>query len=143
MFVEQLKKKEECIISSFLEEGGCFSPLGWLPPFSSRNLFAGRIQLSSLKNHISLIWHHFGMKVWAFIGLWFSNPKTLSLHQLDFCSFRYSSWNDQRSTLANCKIWLWRLRFPCSFLFYFLALDVQKGMGVIFLMPLESLHFNL
>jgi hypothetical protein len=33
MFVEQLiKKKEECMISSFLEEGGHFSPLGWLPP---------------------------------------------------------------------------------------------------------------
>ena len=28
-------------------------------------------------------------------------------------------------------------------LFYFLALDVQKGMDVSFLMPLESLHFNL
>ena len=36
MFVEQLiKKKEEYIISSFLEEEGIFSPLGWLPPFSS------------------------------------------------------------------------------------------------------------
>jgi hypothetical protein len=36
MFVEQLiKKKEECIILSFLEEGGCFSPLGWLlPPYA-------------------------------------------------------------------------------------------------------------
>jgi hypothetical protein len=27
--------------------------------------------------------------------------------------------------------------------FFFLALDLQKGMEVSFLMPLESLHFNL
>jgi hypothetical protein len=40
MFVEQLiKKKEECMISGFLEEGGRFSPLAWLPPFSSLILF--------------------------------------------------------------------------------------------------------
>ena len=30
-----------------------------------------------------------------------------------------------------------------SSLFYFLALDVQKGMNVSFLMSLESLHFDL
>jgi hypothetical protein len=78
-----------------------------------------------------------------FIEIWVMNPNKLSLHQLDFCSSRYSSWNSQRSTLADCEIWLWRLRFPCSFLFYFLALNVQKGMDVSFLMPLESLHFNL
>jgi len=66
-----------------------------------------------------------------------------SLHQFDFCSSRYSSWNGQRSTLTDCEIWFWRLRFPCSSLFYFLALDVQKGMDVSFLMPLESLHFKL
>jgi hypothetical protein len=28
-------------------------------------------------------------------------------------------------------------------LFYFLVLDFQKGMDVSFLMPLESLHFDL
>jgi hypothetical protein len=33
--------------------------------------------------------------------------------------------------------------FHALSLFYFLTLDVQKGMGVSFLMPLESLHFNL
>jgi hypothetical protein len=39
MFVEQLiKKKEECMILAFIEEGG-FSLLGWLPPFSSLILF--------------------------------------------------------------------------------------------------------
>jgi len=32
MFVEQLIKKEECMISGFLKEGGYFSPLGWLRP---------------------------------------------------------------------------------------------------------------
>jgi len=99
--------------------------------------------MSSLKTHISLIWHPFWLKFGAFIEIWLMNPKQLSLHQLDFDSSRYSSWNSRRSTMADCEIWLWRLRFPCSFLFYFLALDVQKGMDVSFLMPLESLHFNL
>jgi len=99
--------------------------------------------MSSLKNHISLIWHHVWLKFGAFIEFWVMNLKQLSLHQLDFCSSRYSSWNSRRSTLADCEIWLWRLRFPFSSLFYFLALDIQKGMDVSFLMPLESLHFNL
>jgi hypothetical protein len=99
--------------------------------------------MSSLKNHISLIWHRFWLKFRVFIELWVMNPKKLSLHKLDFCSSRYSSCNSRRSTLADCKIWLWRLRFSCSFLFYFLVLDFQKGMDVSFLMPLESLHFNL
>jgi len=84
-------------------------------------------------------WFKFGV----FIGLCVRNPTKLSLHQLDFCSSRYSSCNGRRSTLADCEIWLWRLRFPCSSLFYFLALGVQKFMDVSFLMPLESLHFNL
>jgi len=36
MFVEQLiKKKEECIISSSLEEGGVFLFLAGCPPFPS------------------------------------------------------------------------------------------------------------
>jgi hypothetical protein len=62
------------------------------------------------------------------------NPKQLSLHQLDFCSFRYSSWNSQRSTLADGEI-----DFEgCDF-----HADVQKGMDVSFLFPLKSLHFNL
>jgi len=98
----------------------------------------------SLKNYIShVIWTLFWLKFGAFIELWVMNLKKLSLHQLDFCSSRYSSWNSRRSTLVDCKIWLWRLRFPCSFLFYFLALDSQKCMDITFLMPLESLHFNL
>jgi len=99
--------------------------------------------MSSLKNHISLIWHRFLLKFRVFIEIWVMNPKQLSLHKLDFCSSRYSSCNSRRSTLADCKIWLWRLQFPCSFLFYFLVLDVQKGMDVSFLMPPESFHFNL
>jgi len=99
--------------------------------------------MSSLQNHISLIWHQVSLKFEAFIEIWVMNPKKLSLHQLDFCSSRYSSWNSWRSTLADCEIWLWRLRFPCSSLFYFLALDIQKGMDARFLMSLESLHFNL
>jgi hypothetical protein len=89
--------------------------------------------------HMIFFWLKFG----ACIEIWVMNPKQLSLHQLDFCSSRYSSWNSRRSTLADCEIWLWRLRFPCSSLFYFLALDFQKGMDVRFLMPLESFHFNL
>jgi hypothetical protein len=105
-------------------------------------VFTGRIQLSSLKNHISRIWHRFGLKFGALIGLWVRNPKQLSLHQFDFCSSIYSSRNGRRSIFTDCEIWLWRLRFSCSSLFYFLALDVQKGMDVSFLMPLKSLHFR-
>jgi len=89
--------------------------------------------------HMTSFWMTFG----ALMGLWVRNPKKLSLHQLDFFSSRYSSWNGRRSTLADCEIWLWRPQFPCSSLFCFLALDFQKGMDVSFLMPLESLHFNL
>jgi hypothetical protein len=80
---------------------------------------------------------------WNLVGLWVRNPTKLSLHPMDFCSLRYSSRNDHRSTLADCEIWLWRLQFPCSFLFYFLVFNFQKGMDVSFLMPLESLHFDL
>ena len=58
------------------------------------------------------------LKFGRLIGLQVRNPKKLSLHQLDFCSSRYSSRNGWRSTLAKCEIWLWRLRFPCSFFFY-------------------------
>jgi hypothetical protein len=90
---------------------------------------------------ISLILHFFCCNLK--ISLWVRNPTQLSLHQLDFCSSRYSSWNSRRSTLTDCEIWLWRLWFPCSYLFYFLALDFQKDMDVSFLMPLKSLHFDL
>jgi hypothetical protein len=38
MFVEQLNKKEECMISGFLEEGGVFLFLD-VAPFSSLILF--------------------------------------------------------------------------------------------------------
>ena len=86
-----------------------------------------------MKNHISLIWHCVFMKVGVLIFIWVQNPKTLSLHQLDFCNSRYSSWNGWRSIPADCKIWLWRLQFPYSSLFYFLGLDFQKGMDVSFL----------
>ena len=92
---------------------------------------------------ISIIWHRFGLKFIALVCLWVRNPKKFSWHPMDFCSSRYSSRNGWRSTLADCEIWLWRLQLPCSSLFYFLALDFQKGMDVRFLMPLESLHFDL
>ena len=51
----------------------------------------------------------FLLKFGAWIVLWVRNPKQLSLHQLDFCSSRYSSRNGRTSTMADCKIWLWRL----------------------------------
>jgi len=79
-----------------------------------------------LKSHISLIWHCFLLKCGALIGLLVRNQKKLSLHQLEFCSSRYSSRNGRRSTLVDCEIWLWRLRFPCSYLFYFLALFPER-----------------
>jgi hypothetical protein len=61
----------------------------------------------------------FSAEIGRLIGLWVKNPTKLSLHQMDFCSSRYSSVNGRRSTLAEWEIWLWRLRFPCSFFFYF------------------------
>jgi hypothetical protein len=57
-------------------------------------------------------------------------------------SSRYSSRNGQRSTLAECEICLWRLQFPCS-LFFFFPIYIEKDMDVSFLIPLESLRFNL
>ena len=51
------------------------------------------------------------------------------MHQLDFWSSWYSILNDQRSTLAECKIWLWRLRFPCFFFFYFSYLKFPERYG--------------
>jgi len=94
-------------------------------------------------DNISLIWHLFWLKFGALIGIWVRNLTKLSLHLINFFRSKYSSQNDRRSTLADCEIWLWRLQFPCSFLFYFLALYVQKGMDVRFLIPLESLYFDV
>jgi hypothetical protein len=82
-------------------------------------------------------------EIGASIALLVRNLKKFSLHKLDFYISRYSSRNGQRSTLTDCENWLWKLRFPCSSLFYFLVLDFQKGMNVSFLIPLESLHFDL
>jgi hypothetical protein len=63
------------------------------------------------------------------IGLRVWNPTKLSLHQMDLCSARYSSRNGQRSTLAEYKICLWRLRSPCSFSFYFSCHICTKRYG--------------
>ena len=51
------------------------------------------------------------------------------MHQSDFCSSRYEGLNGQRSTSANCKIWLWRMRFPCSSLFYLFLLSITEIYG--------------
>jgi len=82
-------------------------------------------------------------EIWSVYRNLSHESKKIEFASIGFCSSRYSSWNSRRSTLADCEIWLWRLQFPCSSLFYFLALDVQKGMDVSSLMPLESLNFNL
>jgi hypothetical protein len=71
----------------------------------------------------------FWLKCSMLIGLWVRNPKKLSLHQMDFYNSRYSSWNGQRSTLADCKIWLWRLQFPCSSFSYFSFLRFIERYG--------------
>jgi hypothetical protein len=88
--------------------------------------------------HMTFFW----LKFRSLIFIWVRNSKQLILNKLDFCSSRYWSWNGRRSTLTDCKIWIWRLRFPCSSLFYFLTLYFQKGMDVSFLISLESLHFD-
>jgi len=140
------------MILDFLEELNCWNKnldIGLdasernLDSFLHETCLLIEFSFSSLKNHISLIWHCFWLKFGALIGLWVRNPKQFILHQLNVCSSRYSSRNDQRLTLTDCEIWLWRLRFPCSSLFYFLALDFKKGIDARFLMPLESLHFDL
>ena len=106
---------------------GCFwMKFGFV---SSRNLLASRIQLSYLKNHISLIWNHVWLKFGAFIDLWVRNPKQLSFHQLDFWSSTYWILNDQRSTLAKCEIWFWRMWFPCSLSFYFSCITFLERYG--------------
>ena len=106
---------------------GCFwMEFGFV---SSRNLLAGRIQLSSLKNHISLIWHRFWLIFGAFIDMWVRNPTKLSLHQLDFWRSRYWIFNGKRSTLADCEIWLWRMWFPWSFSFYFSCITFPESYG--------------
>jgi len=89
-------------------------------------MFADRIHLSSLKTHISLIWHCFLLQFGAFKFLWVRNPTKLSLHQLNLWSSRYWILNDQRSTLAECEIWLWRMWFPCSVFLFFLTLISRK-----------------
>jgi hypothetical protein len=97
-----------------------------------------------LRKIISLLYElFFLLKFGRLIGLWVRNKKKLSLHQMEFSNSRYSSWNDQRSTLTECKICLWRLRFPWSFSFYFSFHICIKGIDVSFLMPLESLCFYL
>ena len=106
---------------------GCFlMKFGFV---SSRNLLAGRIQLSSLINHISLIWYRFWLIVGAFIDLWVRNPKQLSLHKLDFWSSKYGIFNGQRSTLADFEIWLWRMWFPWYFSFYFSCITFPERYG--------------
>jgi len=82
-------------------------------------------------------------EIWSVDRYLSQEYKKIKFALIGLCSSRYSSRNDQSSTLADCKIWLWMLRFPCSSLFYFLALDVQKGIEVSFLMSLESLYFDL
>ena len=71
----------------------------------------------------------FELQFGAFIGIWVSNLWKLSLHQLDFCSSIYWILNGKRSTSANYKIWLWRLRFPWYSLFYFFCLSIPERYG--------------
>jgi hypothetical protein len=85
--------------------------------------------MSSLKTHISLIWHFCLLTFRAFVVLWVRNPKQLSLYQLDVYKSRYLILNGQRSTLAECEIWLWRMWFPCSLSFYFSWLIFPERYG--------------
>ena len=48
---------------------------------------------------------------------------------MHFCSSRYWIFNGQRSTLAECEIWLWRMWFPWSFSFYFSFLRFPERYG--------------
>jgi hypothetical protein len=61
----------------------------------------------------------FVLKFGRLISLQVRNPTKLSLHQMDLSCLRYSSRNGWKSSLTEYEIFLWRLRFPCSFSFYF------------------------
>ena len=93
------------------------------PSLSWQNLFV------PCKIHISFISHRLQLNFGGFIGLCVLNPKKLGFHQSDFFSSIYESWNGQRSTSVDCKIWLWIMRFPCLFLFYFFRLSFTKRYG--------------
>jgi hypothetical protein len=76
--------------------------------------------VSHLRKIISLSYElFFLLKLGRLIGFRVRNPKQLSLHQMDFSNSRYSSRNGWKSILTKHEICLWRLRFPCSFFFYF------------------------
>jgi hypothetical protein len=61
----------------------------------------------------------FVLKFGRLISLQVRNSTKLSLHQMDLSCLRYSSRNGWKSSLTEYEIFLWRLRFPCSFSFYF------------------------
>ena len=75
------------------------------------------------KSHIPYM-KLFLAEIWSVDRSLSQKSNKIEFRQLDFCGSRYSILNDQRSTLAECEIWLWRLRFPCSFFFIFLALNL-------------------
>jgi hypothetical protein len=75
--------------------------------------------------HMTSFWLKFG----AFVAIWVRNPKQLILHKLDIYSSRYWIFNRQRSTLAKCEFWLWRMWFPCSLYFYFSWLRFPERYG--------------
>jgi hypothetical protein len=103
-----------------------------------QNLFV--ILEKSYLPHMSL----FLDEIWNVDRSLSQESKKLSLHQMDFGSSRYSSRNGQRSTLADCEILTLKAMISMLFLFFiFLALDFQNVMDVSFLIPLESLHFDL
>ena len=84
-----------------------------------------------LSKILSLIWALFLLQFGRLIGLRVRNPKQLSLHQMDFCSSRYSSRNGQRSILAECEIGLWMLWFPCSLFFLFFLPYMYKKVWIL------------
>ena len=83
----------------------------------------------SCKNHISFIRHRIELQFILVILIWVWDPTKLSLHQLDFCRSRYLSLNGQRSTSTYYKIWLWRMWFSWSSLFYFFFLIFPEIYG--------------
>ena len=140
MFIEQLNKKMEenmiYICALFAAGQNFLAPLFLYICFETLvSILQNSPSLSwqnfviPCKIHISFIWHRFELIFGAFIVLWVLNPPKFSLHQSDFCSSRYEGLNEQRSTSADCKIWLWRMRFLWYSLFYFFFLIIPERYG--------------
>jgi hypothetical protein len=79
MFIEQLIKKEECMISGLWRRRGRFSLLGWLPPFSSLILFISYETLVSILQNSPFLSRLFTFKCF---NNYFPKKEEIVLHEI-------------------------------------------------------------